>query len=100
LNDNIRNDGFGDLYVYDSKDRTGKKINPINGLCCYRDARWSPDKKYIFFVFQRLGTTEPQFYYGPYADLANATSWPPIQDVESLFSTAREKPQPALRPLP
>ncbi len=99
LNDNIRNEGFGDLYVYDSQNRTGQKINPINGLCCYRDARWSPDKKYIFFVFQRLGSNEIGFYYIPYADLGKAEAWTPIQDVETLFSTPREKPQPALRPL-
>jgi len=99
LNDNIRNDGFGDLYVYDSQNRTGQKINPINGLCCYRDARWSPDKKYIFFVFQRLGTTELQFYYAPYADLGTSNSWIPIPNLDTLFSTPREKPQPALRPI-
>jgi Tol biopolymer transport system component len=99
LNDNIRNDGFGDLYVYDSQARTGEKINPINGLCCYRDARWSPDKKYLFFVYQRLGTTELQFYYAPYVDLGKSEAWVPLQNVDSLFSTSREKPQPALRPI-
>ena len=99
LNDNIRNDGFGDLYMYDSQNRMGEKINPINGLCCYRDARWSPDKKYIFFVFQRLGTTELQFYYAPYADLGTSNSWIPIPNLDTLFSTPREKPQPALRPI-
>ncbi len=100
LNDNIRNDGFGNLYQYDSQARMGEKINPISGLCCYRDARWSPDKKYIFFVFQRLGTTDIQFYYAPYADLGKSESWVPIENVDSLFSTPREKPQPALRPIP
>ncbi len=99
LNDNIRNDGFGDLYLYDSQNRAGEKINPINGACCYRDARWSPDKKYIFFVFQHSGTTELQFYYVPYADLGKSDSWVPIQNVDTLFSTPRDKPQPALRPI-
>ena len=99
LNDNIRNDGFGDLYLYDSQARTGEKINPINELCCYRDARWSPDKNYIFFVFQRLGTTEIQFYYVPVADLGKSEGWTPMENVDTLFSTPREKPQPALRPL-
>ena len=99
LNDNIRNDGFGDLYLYDSQQRTGQKINPINGLCCYRDARWSPDKKYIFFVFQRLGATELEFYYAPIADLGKSEAWVPIPNVDTLFSTPREKPQPALRPV-
>ena len=99
LNDSIRNDGFGDLYLYDSQTRQGQKINPVNGVCCYRDARWSPDKRYIFFVFQRFGTSEIEFYYIPYADLGKSEAWIPIQDMDILFSTPREKPQPALRPI-
>ena len=100
LNDFIRNDGFGNLYVYDTQSREGQKINPIDGECCYRDARWSPDKSYIFFVFQRFGTTEIEFYYIPYAELGNGTSWTPIPNLDTLFSTSREKPQPALRAVP
>ena len=100
LNDAIRNDGFGDLYLYDSQARQAEKINPIDGVCCYRDARWSPDKTYIFFVFQRYGTSEIEFYYMPYADAGKNKSWVPISSVDTLFSTAREKPQPALRPIP
>jgi serine/threonine-protein kinase len=99
LNDNIRNDGFGNLYQYDSQSRNGEKINPIDGECCYRDARWSPDKKYIFFVFQRVGTAEIEFYYIPYAELGNGAAWTPIPNLDTLFSTSREKPQPVLRPV-
>jgi hypothetical protein len=99
LNDSIRNDGFGDLYLYDSRARKGEKINPIDGVCCYRDARWSPDRNYIFFVFQRFGTSEIEFYYVPYADLRKSGTMTPIRNVDTLFSTPREKPQPALRPI-
>jgi tRNA A-37 threonylcarbamoyl transferase component Bud32 len=99
FNDSIRNEGFGDLYLYDSQTRTGERINPIGGECCYRDARWSPDKKYIFFAFQRFGTIEIEFYYIPLAELGNEEAWIPIQNVDTLFPTAREKPQPALRPI-
>ncbi|MGZ9234344.1 MAG: protein kinase domain-containing protein [Anaerolineales bacterium] len=99
LNDSIRNDGFGDLYLYNSQDRTAERINPIAGECCYRDARWSPDKTYIFFAFQRLGAREIELYYIPYAELGNGTAWAPIPDVDTLFPTQREKPQPALRPI-
>ena len=98
LNDNIRNDGFGNLYVYDSQSREGEKINPINGECCYRDARWSPDGTHIFFVFQRFGTTEIEFYYIPYAELGNGVTWTPMPNLETLFSTPRERPQAVLRP--
>ncbi len=100
LNDSIRNDGFGDLYLYDSQSRQAEKINPIGGACCYRDPRWSPDKSYIFFVFQRYGTADIEFYYVPYAELGKGKDWSPIPNVDTLFSTAREKPQPALRPIP
>ncbi|HJR80895.1 MAG TPA: protein kinase [Anaerolineales bacterium] len=98
LNDSIRNEGFGNLYVYDSQTREGQKINPINGECCYRDARWSPDKTHIFFVFQRFGEAEIEFYYIPYAELGNGANWSPIPNLDTLFSTPREKPQPVLRP--
>jgi len=100
LNDSIRNDGFGDLYMYNTQSREGQKINPIDGVCCYRDARWSPDKRYIFFVFQRFGTTQIEFYYVPYAELGKGATWTPIPNLDTLFSTLREKPQPALRPIP
>jgi serine/threonine protein kinase len=100
LNDSIRNDGFGNLYMYDSQSREGEKINPVDGECCYRDARWSPDKSYVFFVFQRVGATEIEFYYIPYAELGNGGTWTPIPNLDTLFSTSREKPQPVLRPAP
>jgi serine/threonine-protein kinase len=99
LNDSIRNDGFGDLYLYDTRERTAERINPIDGECCYRDARWSPDRTHLFFAFQRFGTTAIEFYYIPYAELGNGGTWTPIPNVDTLFSTPREKPHPALRPL-
>jgi hypothetical protein len=98
LNDSIRNDGFGNLYLYDSKTHVGEKINPVNGLCCYRDARLSPDKSYIFFAFQRSDSTEIQLYYVPYGDWEDGNEWIPIPIPDLLFTTPREKPQPALRP--
>ena len=99
LNDLIRNDGFGNLYLYDSKTREGVKINPINGICCYRDARWSPDGSYIFFAFQRSDSAEIQFYYVPFGDSEDSNGWTPIPIPDLLFTTPREKPQPALRPV-
>jgi serine/threonine protein kinase len=99
LNDLIRNDGFGNLYLYDSKTREGVKINPIDGICCYRDARWSPDGSYIFFAFQRSDSAEIRFYYVPFGDWEDSNGWTPIPIPDLLFTTPREKPQPALRPV-
>jgi serine/threonine-protein kinase len=96
LNDSIRNDGFGDLYVYDSNSKQAKKINPVDGECCYRDARWSPDAKYIFFVFQKFDSNEVGLYYVPYSDIENGQPLTPIELPGELL-TQRDKPQPALR---
>ena len=97
LNDSIRNEGFGNLYLYDSKTRVAMKINPVNSLCCYRDARLSPDKSYIFFAFQSSDSTEIQLYYIPYGDWEDGDGWTPIPIPDLLFTTPRENPQPALR---
>jgi serine/threonine-protein kinase len=100
LNDSVRNDGFGDLYLYDSKAQQETIINPIDGVCCYRDAQWSPDGKYILFVFQRFDSSDVSIYYIPYAGLQSGKTFTPIVLPVGFFPTSREKPQPVLRPAP
>lgn len=100
FNDSIRNDGFGNLYLYNSETREAIKLNPINGECCYRDARFSPDGKYIIFAYQRFDRSEIALYYIPLADLPSSGPFTPIPLPARFFSTARENPQPALRPAP
>jgi len=99
LNDLLRNDGFGNLYQYNSETKEHEKLNPINGECCYRDARWSPDGKYILVAFQRFDRSSIELYYLPIADLRSGKTFTPIQLPSGFFSTSREKPQPALRPI-
>ncbi len=99
LNDFLRNDGFGNLYQYNSETKEHEKLNPINGECCYRDARWSPDGKYILFAFQRFDRSSIELYYLPITDLQSGKTFTPIQLPSGFFSTSREKPQPALRPI-
>ena len=99
LNDSIRNDGFGDLYLYNSDTKEASKLNPINGECCYRDARWSPDGTYLMFVFQRFDSSSIQLYYIPLADLQSGQVFTPIELPSGFFATAREKPQAVLRPV-
>jgi len=98
LNDSIRNDGFGNLYLYNSDTREHTEINPINGDCCYRDVRWSPDGKYILFAFQRFDRSDISLYFIPFADVGSGKTFTPISLPSRFFPTAREKPQPALRP--
>ncbi len=98
LNDSMRNDGFGDLYMYNSDTKESLKLNPINGECCYRDARWSPDGKYIFFAYQKSDASNIELYFAALADIRNGQSLTPIELPGGFFSTPRDKPQPALRP--
>lgn len=98
LNDSIRNDGFGNLYLYDAETKQSAKLNPINGECCYRDARWSPDGQYIFFAFQKSDSTTIDLYYVPLDEIQNGRTFTPINLPGGFFSTPRDKPDPALRP--
>jgi Tol biopolymer transport system component len=100
LNDSIRNDGFGNLYLYNSQTKEAEKLNPINGECCYRDARLSPDGKYIFFVFQKFNDIAIELYYASLADIQDGQPLTPIELPGGFFSTPRDKPQPALRSIP
>ncbi|MGE5463375.1 MAG: protein kinase domain-containing protein, partial [Syntrophothermus sp.] len=98
LNDSIRSDGFGNLYVYNTGTKEVTRLNPIRGECCYRDARWSPDGKYIFFAFQKAGDNAISLYYVSLEDAINGRIPPAIDLPAGFFSTPREKPQPALKP--
>ena len=95
LNDAIRSD-FGDLYIYDTKTKHGGKINPIDGLCCYRDARWSPDGMYILFVYQKFDSDMIELYYVKFSDIQEGKPLSPML-LPGEFLTQRDKPQPAIR---
>jgi serine/threonine protein kinase len=96
LNDTVRNDGFGDLYLYDSATLQETIINPIEGACCYRDARFSPDGKYILFIFQRFDSPEVGMYFASLADIQTGKTLTPIE-LPAGFLSQRDKPQPAVR---
>ena len=98
FNDSIRNEGFGNLYMYDSDTGEIAKINPLEGQCCYRDARWSPDGTYILFAYQESGSSSIEMYYVSFDNVKNGEILTPINLPNGFFSTPREKPQPALRP--
>jgi len=96
-----RNDGFGDLYIYNSDlHRADRKINPIDERCCYRDPQFSPDGRYLVFVYQPYEAgAKAQLYYVSYATLGTGAQYEPIPLPEDFFTHPREKPQPALRPV-
>jgi serine/threonine protein kinase len=99
----VRNEGFGDLYLYNMDVyRVQSRVNPINGQCCYRDPEFSPDGTYLVFAFQdiSLGSASvTQLYLIPYGTIGTGLTYSPIPLPENLFSNARGSPQPVLRPV-
>jgi dipeptidyl aminopeptidase/acylaminoacyl peptidase len=96
-----RNEGYGELYLYDMTTTVEKKINPVDGVCCYRDATFSPDGTYILFVFQdirRGSDSETQLYYIPVDQIDTEVVFSPVRLPLRFFSNIRENILLALRP--
>jgi dipeptidyl aminopeptidase/acylaminoacyl peptidase len=96
-----RRKGWGELYVYNWKTHEPFHSNQVDGICCYRDARWSPDGRYLFFAFQdqRLGANAPTLLYYVLYRKGEGTKSPPLPIPEGFFKEREEAPQPALRPI-
>jgi eukaryotic-like serine/threonine-protein kinase len=100
LNDNKRNDGFGDLHVFNIENfQSLIALNPIRNVCCYRDAQWSPDGQFLVFAFQDYlqgSQSTTQLYMIPYGEIGSGSAFKPLPLPE--ITDPREKPQPVLRP--
>ncbi len=102
LNDVIRNEGFGNLYLYDMGTRNLELFNPVDNSCCYRDARWSPDGQYVLFLFQDIrqaSESKNRLYFVSYDDLLNGQPGTPIPLPIQIFASPSEQPGPAFRPV-
>src|SRR5258706_10776480 len=100
LNSNRRNNGWGELYIYNWKTHKGVQQTPM-GSCCYRDARWSPDGTYLLFEFQDLsvGPEAPtKLYYVSVGELGAGTNFVPLALPNGFFKNPKEGVQAALRP--
>jgi hypothetical protein len=101
LNSNIRNNGFGDLGLYNTSIYSFEKLAPIDNICCYRDATFSPDGTYVIFAFQniRLGAESPIILYYIYADsLTTNETFQPLPLPTGFFTKRTDAPMPAFRP--
>jgi serine/threonine protein kinase len=100
LNSIVRNDGFGNLYIYNSEQHKAyPKVNPVEDRCCYRDASFSPDGTYLVFAYQSqlTGTdSTTQLYYVPFGSIGSQAQITPMPLPE--ITDPKEWPQPILRP--
>lgn len=101
MNTSRRNNGWGFLYIYNRETRQGIEQNPAlaKSRCCYRDARWSPDRNYLFFAFQSKDVINSpvQLYYLPANALNAGIAFEPIPIPNDLFRS-KDAPQFALHP--
>ncbi|HLO14330.1 MAG TPA: protein kinase [Anaerolineales bacterium] len=102
FNTSRRNNGWGDLHIYNwETHKPTLTVDPIGKKCCYRDARWSPDGTYLLFVFQDeslAANAQTLLYYVPFGEIAAGTNLTPINLPDGFFKNPKEAPQPALRP--
>lgn len=102
FNTSRRNNGWGELHIYNWKVFKGVHYSPL-GPCCYRDARWSPDGTYLLLAFQDLtlgADAKTLLYYIPAGELGTGAQFKPFPLPPEFFKNPREAPQPALRPAP
>jgi serine/threonine protein kinase len=100
FNTSKRNNGWGELYIYDWDSHKPTQIRPVSKKCCYRDARWSPDGTYLIFAFQDEGLAAAAptlLYYVPYGEIGTGANITPLPLPEGFFKNPKEAPQPALR---
>ena len=96
-----RNEAYGELYLYDISTTTVRKINPVDGVCCYGSAAFSPDGTYILLAFQDLRSgenSEIKLYYILVDQIDTGTTLTPIKLPFQFFPDLRENIQLALRP--
>ncbi|RIK31237.1 MAG: hypothetical protein DCC56_03365 [Anaerolineae bacterium] len=101
LNSNIRNDGFGNLVLYNTFTHKAETVAPVEGKCCYRDAAFSPDGTYLIFAFQdiNLGTASPiVLYYIPTGSLTTEGALEPVPLPDGFFTRRNDAPLPVFRP--
>jgi serine/threonine protein kinase len=97
----IRNVVYGELYLYDISTGSERKYNPINNVCCYQSAIFSPDGTYLLLVFQderRGADSQAQLYYISIDQIGTGTTFTAIKLPLRFFPDAREDIEVALRP--
>jgi len=102
FNTSRRNEGWGELYIYNYLNHKPTLVYPVNNVCCYRDIRWSPDGTFVLFSFQdlSLGAAAPTLlYYVSVGQLGTGAIFKPLPLSEDFFKNPREGSQAALRPV-
>lgn len=100
FNNYVRNDGFGDLWIYNTTlYKAYPHINPINDRCCYRSPSFSPDGQWLLFAYQDYlegSQAITRFYLIPYGTIGTGEEYQPMPLPD--ITEPKADPQPILRP--
>ena len=80
---------------------TARKINPVDRVCCYGNAVFSPDGTHILLVFQdvrRGDRSENTLYYIPIDQIGTGTEFSAMRLPPLFFRDLRETIQLAVQP--
>ena len=97
----VRDDGYGNLYLYNIRTHNAVLISPLGKACCYRDPSWSLDGQYFVFAYQDAdlgGKSRTQLYYIPADTLQSSSSYSPLPLSPDLLTLSEAKPQPEIAP--
>ncbi len=90
---------FGEIYIYNLVTQRAEIITPIEGRCCYKSFRWSPDDEYFMFAYQDQRYGEgADLYYVIYGTIGTGATYEPIPFSDEILKGTRENPQPSFRP--
>ena len=99
FNTYVRNDGYGELYLYDMITGEEQHINPVDGTCCHRSATFSPDGTHILFAYQDISEGSESRTKLYYISLDGSDAVIPFNLPLGFFTNPREKILFALRPV-
>ena len=98
FNTYLRNDGYGELYLYNMVTGREQLINPVDGTCCYHSATFSPDGTHILFAYQDISQGAESRTKLYYITLDGGGAITPFNLPLGFFTNPREKILFALRP--
>jgi hypothetical protein len=92
---------LGYLYAYNAGTKRGDDLDPMDTMCCYTAARFSPDGLYLLFAYQDPNggsNLNPQLYYVSYGSLGTGAAYPPLPLPVDFFSAVNDHLDAVLRP--
>ncbi len=102
--DSLRNNGFGDLWLYNAREKgEARQAEPLGTqTCCYRDLHWNSEGSMAIFAWQNITDSQNaiQLYTIASGSLYQGGNAQLIPLPEGFFADPKSQPFAVLSPLP